>query len=114
MNKVPMTYPSDWNDFPPDWMKADTESVLSLIVSGVLFTREGMVNDYGWIKHDLGTAEPISDDQSSTTHILVERGYVTWAESTTLTSESGESFTAALMVLTVTGSELYQRLNQRK
>ncbi|MEV6244520.1 hypothetical protein [Lentzea sp. NPDC051838] len=114
MNNVTKPYPSDWNDFPPDWMKADVESVLGMIVSGVLYTREGLVNDYGWIRHDHGPAQPISDDESSTTHIMVERGFVIWAESATLSSESGETFTAARMVLTPAGHQLHEQLSKRK
>jgi hypothetical protein len=114
MNTFRMTDPPEWSDFPPDWMRADVESVLSMIASGVLYTREGLVLDYGWIKHDRGPAEPISDDQSSATHIMVERGFVIWAESATLTTESGESFTAARMVFTPAGRDLRDTLSRGK
>lgn len=116
MNKVPMTYPSDWNDFPPDWMKPDVEHVLTLVDGGLLYTRTGPAElGYGWVKPDADpSAQYAGPEQSETAHILVERGYLLWGDSTELIDESGERFTADRLVFTPAGRQLYDQLRQRK
>lgn len=114
MNKVPMTYPSDWNDFPPAWMKPDVRHVLGLAASGVLWTAVSNL-DFGWTRtEDARPCVPITDDQSSTAAILVERGYLCFGDRVTLIKECGETFTAEVVALTTTGRALYYRLNHGK
>jgi len=115
MPEIRLLRPSGGDEFPPDWMEADVRSVLGLVAAGTLYTRSGPVQDYGWINHEGDkAAQPIPDDQSSTTHIMVERGYLLWAESATLATESGETFTAERMVFTPAGRQLHEQLNRGK
>lgn len=115
MPEIRLLRPSDRDEFPPDWMKPDVVYVLDLTAASTLYTRNGLVDHYAWLKPDTGTtAHPIGDDRSEVTHILVERGYLLWAESAALTNESGETFTAERMVFTPTGRQLHEQLNQRK
>lgn len=112
MNKIPMTYPSNWNDFPPAWMREDVSEVLRYVGPGHLYAREA--HDacfFVWVYFGDGQpAEPLGDDEDSAAGILIERGYLVEAEKITLTRDCGESFTAARLALTASGSQLHEQL----
>lgn len=115
MNTIPMSSPSYWNDFPSQWMRLDVEQLLELTSSARLWTRPNNETAFfAWAYFDDGKpAEPIDDHTDSSAAILIDRGYLTSAEQQTLTTESGESFTAERMVFTPAGRQLYERLSQR-
>lgn len=104
--------PSNWDDFPPDWMKPDAQQVLSLAASGHLYADINNPLEFGWTKtEDPIPAHPIGDDPSSTAWVLWERGYLMTGDRVTMATESGETFTAERMVLSPAGRELHQQLN---
>lgn len=112
MNTVKATYPSNWNDFPPRWMKEDVKEVFRYVAPGQLYAREA--NDacyFVWVYFGDGqSAESIGDDVDSAAGILIERGYLIEAEKITLTRDCGEDFTAARLAFTAAGSQLHEQL----
>lgn len=112
MPEIRLLRPSNWDDFPPNWMRPEVEQLLELTAAARLWTR---VNNgtafFAWAYFDDGRpAEPIDDHTDSSAWILIERGYLTTADRKTLKTESGETFTAERVVFTPAGRELHEKL----
>ncbi|WP_143139058.1 hypothetical protein [Lentzea waywayandensis] len=108
--------PSWFQDFPPVWMKDDVKEVFRYVAPGQLYARENNETcHFVWVYfHDGQPAEPIGDDVDSAAWILIERGYLTEAEKTTLGRDCGEDFTAARLVFTPAGTQLHEQLTREE